>query len=206
LEIFDEYSDEQIVDLVHSGDKLAQDYIITKYKKLVTSKSKPFFIKGADKDDIIQEGTIGLYKSITEFDKNRQVSFHSFASLCISRQILTAIKTATRQKHIPLNSSLSLDKTVSDNVDGTYVNNFIESKTLNPEELLIDKEEKNYIANHINEALSNFENRVLALYLQGYTYVNIANKIQKDEKAIDNAIQRIRKKVEKILIDKNLNV
>ena len=206
LEKYDSYdSDEKIIEIIRNGDNVAQDYIIDKYKNLVKVKSRAYFIIGADKEDIIQEGMIGLYKAIRDFKKDKNVSFYSFAELCITRQIITAIKAATRQKHIPLNSYISLNKPIDDyETDQTYIDLIAEVRINNPEELLIDREEKNYIETHMEEALSELECKVLSLYLKGKTYAEIARIISKDEKSIDNAIQRVRRKVEKILLEKNL--
>lgn len=195
--------DEEILDLIKNGDNDGQDYIIEKYKKLVKIKARAYFIIGGDKEDIAQEGMIGLYKAIRDYNMDKKVSFFTFAELCITRQIYTAIKAATRQKHIPLNSYISLNKTFVDD-ENTFIDKLVEDRITNPEELLIDREEKNYIETHISEALSVFECRVLSLFLQGDSYLEIAVKTSKDEKSIDNALQRVRRKVGKILVEKNL--
>ncbi len=197
---YENLKDEEIVKLVRDGDEFAQEYIIEKYKRLVKMKARPYFIIGADKEDIIQEGMIGLYKAIRDFDGN--YIFYSFAELCIKRQIISAIKSAARQKHIPLNSSLSLNKVVNDEDDDkTYIELFAD-KLSNPEELFIDREDKNYIEEKIAHNLSSLEYKVLKLYLRGKSYYEIAAIINKDEKSIDNALQRVKKKVEKILIER----
>lgn len=202
---YTEFKDDDIIKMIHKGDKIAQDYIINKYKQLVKIKSRAYFIIGADKEDIIQEGMIGLYKAIRDYKDNKMSSFYSFAELCITRQIITAIKAATRQKHIPLNSSLSLNKSVYEqNTEHTYLELLSADKLSNPEELLIGQEDKSYIENHIVAVLSELECRVLSLYLQGKRYNEIAKVIKKDEKSIDNALQRVKKKVEKILKEKDL--
>lgn len=197
---YENLKDEEIVKLVRDGDEFAQEYIIEKYKRLVKMKARPYFIIGADKEDIIQEGMIGLYKAIRDFDGN--YIFYSFAELCIKRQIISAIKSAARQKHSPLNSSLSLNKVVNDEDDDkTYIELFAD-KLSNPEELFIDREDKNYIEEKIAHNLSSLEYKVLKLYLRGKSYYEIAAIINKDEKSIDNALQRVKKKVEKILIER----
>lgn len=202
---YTEYKDDDIIVMIHNGDEIAQEYILNKYKGLVKIKSRTYFIIGADKEDIIQEGMIGLYKAIRDYKNDKSSNFYSFAELCITRQIITAIKAATRQKHIPLNSSLSLNKSVYDeNTEYTYIELLSSNKLLNPEEFLIGQEDKNYIENHIIAVLSELECRVLSLYLQGNSYNEIAKIIKKDEKSIDNALQRVKKKVEKILKEKNL--
>ncbi len=199
-------SDEDVLKLINSNDKLAQDYIINKYKDLVKVKARPYFIIGADKEDIVQEGMIGLFKAIRDYKPDKLVSFGVFAELCITRQIITAIKAATRQKHIPLNSYVSLNKPFfDDEVGNTFLDVLAERKITNPEELFINREEKSYIESYIGKSLSELERRVLLLYLQGISYAEIAKRIRKDEKSIDNALQRVRRKVLKILVNKNIN-
>lgn len=159
---------------------------------------------GADREDILQEGMIGLYKAIRDFKGDKQVNFYSFAELCIVRQIITAIKTAGRQKHIPLNSYMSLNRSVYDeNDECTYIELLSYDLSSNPEAMVIDTEEKNSIEKRIAVVLSPLERRVLSLYLRGKSYTEIADKINKDEKSIDNALQRVKKKVEKIINEKN---
>ncbi len=204
-EKYQSLTDEQIVELIHSDDKLALEYLIEKYKGLVRSKTRSYFMMGADREDVIQEGMIGFYKAIRDFNKDKQVNFYSFAELCVQRQIITAIKTAGRQKHIPLNSYVSLNRPVYDeNDECTYIEllsyDLISS---NPEAMIIDSEEKNTIEGRIGVALSPLERRVLSLYLRGKSYSEIAQKVNKDEKSIDNALQRIKKKVEKIINEKS---
>lgn len=205
---YENMSDLEIISYVHNGDTLAQDFIINKYKNLVKMKSRAYFIVGADKEDIIQEGMIGLYKAIREFKISKDISFYYFAEICITRQILTAIKSATRQKHIPLNSYLSLNKLnyTNETYDSqtTLLDDILEKRILTPEEQLIDKESREYIEDNMLQSLSAFECRVLSLYLDGNSYIEMARVLDKDEKSIDNALQRIRKKVEKILTNKNL--
>ena len=181
-------------------DTLALEYLIEKYKKIVRMKARGYYILGGDSEDIMQEGMRGLYKAIRDFDESKQVNFYSFAVLCITRQIHTAIKSANRQKHIPLNSSLSLDRAVyEENEDLTYIDTFANSDITNPENLIISSENKTALEKHIGESLSALEKRVLFLYLRGKSYCEIAAIIHKDEKSIDNALQRIKKKVTKIL-------
>ena len=192
--------DSRLVELTKDGDSSAQEYLIEKYKKIVRIKARGYYIMGGDTEDIIQEGMIGLYKAIRDFDESRQVNFYSFASLCITRQIHTAIKSANRQKHIPLNSSVSLDRAVyEENEDFTYLETFHTGEIDNPESLIISSENKTELEKRIGESLSALEKRVLFLYLRGKSYVEIAGIIDKDEKSIDNALQRIKKKVNKIL-------
>lgn len=193
----DEYD---IVLKASKGDKIALEYIIKKYKNFVKAKAKSYFLIGADKEDIIQEGMIGLYKAIRDFDGNKTNSFKCFADICITRQIITAIKTATRQKHIPLNSYVSLNKPIYDEEsERTLLDIIATSIVSDPEELIISKEELKYIESKINELLSELEQEVLELYLNGKSYQYIADRLQRDVKSIDNALQRVKRKLEKHL-------
>ncbi len=193
----DEYD---IVLKASKGDKIALEYIIKKYKNFVKAKAKSYFLIGADKEDIIQEGMIGLYKAIRDFDGNKTNSFKCFADICITRQIITAIKTATRQKHIPLNSYVSLNKPIYDEEsERTLLDIITTSIVSDPEELIISKEELKHIESKINELLSELEQEVLELYLNGKSYQYIADRLQRDVKSIDNALQRVKRKLEKHL-------
>lgn len=198
--------DEQLVRQSQNGDHLAEAQLLDKYKPLVKAKSRAYFLIGADSEDIIQEGMIGLYKAIRDYDKEKNASFRSFAELCINRQMITAIKAATRQKHQPLNSYVSLNKPVFENdSEETYLDLLREGELLNPEALLIGQENKNFLENQMIKNLSSFESRVLTLYLQGRSYFEIANMLNKPEKSIDNALQRVKKKLEKFVLKKNLD-
>lgn len=193
----DEYD---IVLKASKGDKIALEYIIKKYKNFVKAKAKSYFLIGADKEDIIQEGMIGLYKAIRDFDGNKTNSFKCFADICITRQIITAIKTATRQKHISLNSYVSLNKPIYDEEsERTLLDIIATSIVSDPEELIISKEELKHIESKINELLSELEQEVLELYLNGKSYQYIADRLQRDVKSIDNALQRVKRKLEKHL-------
>ena len=193
----DEYD---IVLKASKGDKIALEYIIKKYKNFVKAKAKSYFLIGADKEDIIQEGMIGLYKAIRDFDGNKTNSFKCFADICITRQIITAIKTSTRQKHIPLNSYVSLNKPIYDEEsERTLLDIIATSIVSDPEELIISKEELKHIESKINELLSELEQEVLELYLNGKSYQYIADRLQRDVKSIDNALQRVKRKLEKHL-------
>ena len=211
----DEYN---IVLKANKGDKLALEYIISKYKNFVKAKAKSYFLVGADKEDIIQEGMIGLYKAVRDFDGTKTNSFKCFAEICITRQIITAIKTATRQKHIPLNSYVSLNKPIYDEEsDRTLLDIIATSIVTDPEELIIlnrtakkmtpekiiSKEELKNIENKMNELLSDLELEVLELYLSGKSYQYIANMLNRDVKSIDNALQRVKRKLEKHLENRN---
>ena len=197
---YDSISDEQIIELVRSGDQMAQDYLLNKYKTLVKSKARAYFLIGADREDIIQEGMIGLYKAVRDYHQEKNASFRSFADLCINRQIITAIKTANRQKHIPLNSSVSLNKQVyGSDEEETYIDFLKTEEATSPEAIFIGIENKNFILEHFSKALSSFESQVLSLYLQGRSYSRIAEITGKPEKSIDNALQRVKKKTEKFV-------
>ncbi|MDR0880416.1 MAG: RNA polymerase sporulation sigma factor SigH [Clostridioides sp.] len=194
----------KLVTRASQGDKLALEYIICKYKNFVKAKAKSYFLVGADKEDIIQEGMIGLYKAIRDFDGTKTNSFKSFADICITRQIITAIKTATRQKHIPLNSYVSLNKPIYDEEsDRTLLDIITSNIVTDPEELIIGKEQLANIEKKINELLSDLEQQVLELYLNGKTYQYIADKLDRDVKSIDNALQRVKRKLEKHLENNN---
>ena len=182
----DEYD---IVLKASKGDKIALEYIIKKYKNFVKAKAKSYFLIGADKEDIIQEGMIGLYKAVRDFDASKTNSFKGFADICITRQIITAIKTATRQKHIPLNSYISLNKPVYDEEsERTLLDIIATSIVTDPEELIISKEELKHIESKMNELLSDLELQVVEYYLNGKSYQYIADKLKRDVKSIDNAL------------------
>ena len=201
---YDSISDEQIIELVRSGDQMAQDYLLNKYKTLVKSKARAYFLIGADREDIIQEGMIGLYKAVRDYHQEKNASFRSFADLCINRQIITAIKTANRQKHIPLNSYISLNKPVYDEEsERTLLDIIATSIVTDPEELIISKEELKHIESKMNELLSDLELQVVEYYLNGKSYQYIADKLKRDVKSIDNALQRVKRKLEKHLENRN---
>ncbi|WP_235864152.1 RNA polymerase sporulation sigma factor SigH [Sutcliffiella halmapala] len=192
--------DEQVVVLVHLGDSEALDYLINKYKNFVRAKARSYFLIGADREDIVQEGMIGLYKAIRDFKEDKLTSFKAFAELCITRQIITAIKTATRQKHIPLNSYVSLDKPIYDEEsDRTLMDVISGAKVMDPEELIINQEEFDDIEVKMAELLSDLERKVLALYLDGRSYQEISEDLNRHVKSIDNALQRVKRKLERYL-------
>lgn len=195
---YDNYTDEEIIELIRKDDKSDDEaiiYLINKYKNLVKIKARTYFIIGSENEDIIQEGMIGLYKAIKDYE-NKNASFKTFANLCIERQMMTAIKTANRKKHMPLNSYLSFNMIIDkEKSSDTYFNIFKENKIINPEDIFIAKESVQILSSKINKILSKFEKEVLFLYLKGTSYQIIAKNLNRDEKAIDNAIQRIRKKI-----------
>ncbi|WP_330683949.1 RNA polymerase sporulation sigma factor SigH [Petrocella sp. FN5] len=198
------YTDEEIVVLIREGHDYALDYLMNKYKKLVEKKSKSYFLMGAGRDDLIQEGMIGLFKAIRDYRNDTASSFFSFADLCITRQIITAVKAATRQKHMPLNSYISLNKPVfEEDNDKTVLMDLMPSKQIvDPEELIIDKENIHIIEDELADRLSDFEKDVLEYYVEGIGYVEIAEILEKPVKSIDNALQRIKKKLETIMKEK----
>ena len=195
---FLELTDEQVVLQAQEGSVLANEYILSKYKNFVKSKAHAYFLIGADREDIVQEGMIGLFKAVRDFRSDKLSSFHAFAELCVIRQIITAIKTATRQKHIPLNSYVSLNRPIyDDESDRTLMDVISEGQVASPEEMLISHEDFVQIEADILEMLSEFESEVLSLYLQGQSYQEIAKTLDRHVKSIDNALQRIKRKVEK---------
>lgn len=193
-------NDEDIVEAVREGDSDALEYLINKYRSFVRAKARSYFLIGADREDIIQEGMIGLYKSIRDFRGDKLSSFKAFAELCITRQIITAIKTATRQKHIPLNSYVSLDKPIYDeDSDRTLLDVICGSQVSDPEELIINQEEFDGLEDKMSEILSDLERKVLMLYLDGRSYQEIAVDLNRHVKSIDNALQRVKRKLERYL-------
>jgi RNA polymerase sporulation-specific sigma factor len=193
-------TDEDMVDAVRDGDSEALEQLINKYKHFVRAKARSYFLIGADREDIVQEGMIGLYKSIRDFRGDKLASFKAFAELCVTRQIITAIKTATRQKHIPLNSYVSLDKPIYDeDSDRTLLDVICGSRVTDPEELIINQEEFVGLEDKMGEILSDLERRVLMLYLDGRSYQEIAVDLDRHVKSIDNALQRVKRKLERYL-------
>jgi len=197
---YDLHSDEELVESVRVGDSEALEYLINKYRNFVRAKARSYFLIGADREDIVQEGMIGLYKSIRDFRGDKLTSFKAFAELCITRQIITAIKTATRQKHIPLNSYVSLDKPIYDeDSDRTLLDVIGGSRVQDPEELMINKEEFSGLEDKMGEVLSDLERKVLMLYLDGRSYQEISVDLDRHVKSIDNALQRVKRKLERYL-------
>jgi RNA polymerase sporulation-specific sigma factor len=198
--------DEEVVEAVRAGTSEALEYLIHKYRNFVRAKARSYFLIGADREDIVQEGMIGLYKAIRDFRGDKQSSFKAFAELCITRQIITAIKTATRQKHIPLNSYVSLDKPIYDEEsDRTLLDVISGTKVSDPEELIINQEEFSGLEDKMGEILSDLERRVLMLYLDGRSYQEIAVDLDRHVKSIDNALQRVKRKLERYLEIRNIS-
>jgi RNA polymerase sporulation-specific sigma factor len=200
VKVFSTMLDEEIIEDSRAGSNKALEYLINKYKGFVRAKARTYFLIGADREDIIQEGMIGLYKAIRDFREDKLSSFRAFAELCITRQIITAIKTATRQKHIPLNSYVSLNKPIFDEEsDRTLMDILSEESVNDPEEMVINREEYSGIEAKMGEILSSLECEVLSLYLQGRSYQEIAHELDRHVKSIDNALQRVKRKLEKYL-------
>jgi len=205
---FEEYkqmSDDELVELVHQGDMEAQETLIKRYKNFVLAKSRSYFLVGADREDIVQEGMIGLYKAVRDYKIERLASFRAFAELCITRQIITAIKAATRQKHQPLNTYISLNKPIYDEEsDRTLLDILKGGKLSNPEVLFISNETYDLIESEISSMLSDLEFDVLQEYLDGKSYQKIAEALDKHVKSVDNALQRVKRKLEVFLEKHNI--
>ncbi|WP_115995350.1 RNA polymerase sporulation sigma factor SigH [Cohnella lupini] len=203
---YDFKADEDIVEFVRLGDSEALEYLIHKYRNFVRAKARSYFLIGAEREDIVQEGMIGLYKAIRDFKGDKLASFKAFAELCITRQIITAIKTATRQKHIPLNSYVSLDKPIYDeDSDRTLLDVICGSRVCDPEEMIINQEEFYGLEDKMSEILSDLERKVLMLYLDGRSYQEIAVDLDRHVKSIDNALQRVKRKLERYLEVRDLS-
>ena len=200
---YDSMTDEQVVKLAQGTDSQALEYLLNKYKNFVRTKARSYFLIGADHEDIVQEGMIGLYKAIRDYRAEKLSSFRAFAELCITRQIITAIKTATRQKHIPLNNYISLNKPIyEEDSDRTLLDVITEEGISNPEEMLINREDLSIIEGRIGQMLSDLEKQVLFRYMEGKSYVEIAGEMHRHVKSIDNALQRIKRKLLKYLQEK----
>ena len=197
---FKDKLDEEVVMQAKAGNNRAQEYLISRYENFVKAKAKSYFLIGADKEDIYQEGMIGLYKAIRDFNPEKSTSFKAFAEICVTRQIITAIKTATRQKHIPLNTYVSLNKPIyEEESERTLLDLLSGLKISDPEELMISKEQMHFIEEKISEVLSGLERKVLTSYLDGKSYQEIACDLERHSKSIDNALQRVKRKLEKCL-------
>ena len=192
---YKDMSDEDLINVIKSGDKSALEFLISKYKELVNMKVSKFFMIGAEKEDIVQEGLIGLFKAVKSYNPEKQNSFKTFANLCIERQLITAIKSSNRQKHMPLNSYLSLNTAAyEEDEDSSLLEVFDAHQMEDPLDTITKKEYYQTVENAIDKSLSDFEKQVLNCYIQGESYVQIAEKLDTPVKSIDNAIQRIRKK------------
>lgn len=195
LEKYEQLSDDEVALLAQGGDGQALVYLLDKYKNFVRARARSYFLIGADHEDIVQEGTIGLYKAIRDYKADKQTSFRAFAELCVKRQIITAIKTATRQKHVPLNSYVSLNKPLYDEESDRTLMDVIEGRVTNPEDLFISQEEVNHIHEQIDVLLSDLEKQVLEAFMDGKSYQEIAVMLDRHVKSIDNALQRVKRKL-----------
>lgn len=198
---YEALTDEELIERIRMGDSDAEDVLYIRYKQVVRSKARTYFLVGADREDIIQEGMIGLYKAVCDYEFGKQASFRAFAELCITRQIITAIKSATRKKHIPLNTYVSLSRPVYEDGDGerTLIDVLETTRISDPEEALIGRESYEAVARDIENTLSKLEREALSLYLQGLSYQQIAAAMGRSTKCVDNAIQRVKKKLEERL-------
>jgi RNA polymerase sporulation-specific sigma factor len=188
--------DEEVVLLAQQGQEYASEYLLHKYRHIIRSKAKPYFLTGADQEDILQEGWIGLHKAIRDFQYEKGIPFKHFAELCVSRQIITAVKTSTRLKHSPLNSYISLNKPVyDDGTDRTLIDMIPSTRMTDPEEVVMNREELATIKAQLMETLSKFEYNVFLLYLKKASYQEIANQLKTSTKAVDNALCRIKRKI-----------
>lgn len=188
MDCYGQFSGEQLIERLRGGETEISDYLMEKYKGLVRKKARAMYLIGGDTDDLIQEGMIGLFKAVQDYRPDREASFQTFASLCIERQLYSAVKNSTRQKHIPLNSYVSLsEEAETGSLEGLW--------SENPEALIIDRENTGSLEKQISQTLSPMENKVLDYYLEGYSYVQIAELMNKQSKSIDNALQRIRGKI-----------
>ena len=197
---YSDEKDEVLIQKLRDGENDITDFIMNKYKNLVRKKAQSMHILGADKDDLIQEGMIGLFKAIRDYDCGRDASFYTFADLCISRQMYSAVEASLRKKHIPLNSYISLYSRIDEEdtaSDATLENALASDKEMNPEQQLIDRENVRLLENAIEKDLSAVERRVLGLYLTGMSYTQIAKVLNKDEKSTDNALHRAKSKLRK---------
>lgn len=197
---YEQATDEELIHRLRGGEEAVMDYICDKYKNLVRSKAKSMYILGGDGEDLIQEGMIGLFKAVRDYDSGRDASFYTFADLCISRQMYTAVQASQRQKHIPLNSYVSLYGDTSEQGEERKLLEALTDRSgLNPEELFLDKERVAYLQKIIENELSSFEKQVLDLYMTGMSYTQIAKVLGRDEKSTDNALQRLKGKIKKLL-------
>lgn len=204
---FKKLDDNELVLLAREADSDALDYLINKYKPFVRAKAKSYFLVGADQEDIAQEGMIGLFKAIRDFQFDKLSSFRAFAELCITRQIITAIKTATRQKHIPLNSYVSLDRPIyEEDSERTLIDVIEASIAIDPQEMLITREKYGDMEMRLAEILSKLEREVLNLYIEGKSYQEISVQLKRHPKSIDNALQRVKRKLEKYLEESDLQI
>ncbi len=199
---YEQATDEELIHRLRSGEEPVMDYICNKYKNLVRSKAKSMFILGGDNEDLIQEGMIGLFKAVRDYDSGRDASFGTFADLCISRHIYTAVQASRRKKHIPLNTYISLYGNASEQEDQeerSLLEALADKSKQDPEEMVLDRERVEYLEKAIEAELSSFEKQVLDLYMTGMSYTQIAKVLGRDEKSTDNALQRLKSKIRKMI-------
>jgi RNA polymerase sporulation-specific sigma factor len=197
---YEDLTDEAVAELARNYDGDALEYLLNKYKNFVRAKARSYFLIGADREDIVQEGMIGLYKAVRDFRSSKLSSFRAFAELCITRQIITAIKTATRQKHRPLNSYVSLNKPAYDEESDRMLIDVISSvKVSNPEDIIIGREDYSSIESKMGKMLSPLEMQVLRKYIEGKSYFEVADELGRSVKSVDNALQRVKNKLEKLI-------
>lgn len=201
MQDYEQMPDEELIDRLREGETRITDYIMDKYKNLVRSKAGTMYLLGADREDLIQEGMIGLFKAIRDYDCGRDASFFTFAELCISRQMYSAVQAAGRKKHIPLNTYISLYSagTEGSEEEENSILGVLEDRGLGPEELFIDRESVERLERQINEELSCFEKQVFELYITGMSYSQIAKLLGRDEKSTDNALQRLKGKIRRMI-------
>lgn len=202
-EKFKQATDEELILMYRDGEEEAAGFIMNKYKNLVRKKAGSMYILGADKEDLIQEGMIGLFKAVRDYDMGRDVNFYTFADLCVSRQMYTAVQASNRQKHLPLNTYISIYSQSMNAEEGNeeypLVNTLTSQKDTNPEEMIIEQENAEQIESAILKELSELEKQVFELHLTGMTYTEIAKVLGRDEKSTDNALQRMKTKIRKLL-------
>ncbi len=202
-EKFKQASDEELILMYRDGEEDAASFIMNKYKNLVRKKASSMYILGADRDDLIQEGMIGLFKAVRDYDMGRDVNFYTFADLCVSRQMYTAVQASNRQKHLPLNTYISIYSQSMNSEEGTdeyaLMNTLTARKEANPEEMVIEQENMEQMENAILKELSEFEKQVFELHLTGMTYTEIAKVLGRDDKSTDNALQRMKAKIKRVL-------
>lgn len=200
--LYDNLSDEELIKMVHLNDSEAENALLSRYKKIVRRRASSYYMAGADREDIIQEGMIGVFKAIRSFDLSRGISFRTFANLCMQRQMISAIKGASRMKHLPLNNSLSLNRPVSnDEADETLGEIIVDERNADPQSLIVMQESLKYVQENLHGILTDMEHCIWIMYMQGKTYKEIAEKLHKTHKAVDNAIRRSKKKLAELLND-----
>lgn len=197
--------DKEVVSLIRAGNRKALEYLMNKYERIVRYKARTYFLVGSEREDVIQEGLIGLYKAICDYDANKLSSFRAFADLCITRQIITSIKSATRLKHTPLNSYISIYKPVQEDEPDRILLDMMQCYTAtDPQATIINQEKLKHIRLQLNKVLTRLESQVLPLYLEGCTYAEIASELHRHEKSIDNALQRVKRKISRLIETKQL--